>query len=80
LECLKRRNLSGDIHRCEDNIKTDLGETVCEGKLQTLCFEVILVGICTFTFSLPEKVAFESLLKLSYNLKMKVEYMIFIVF
>jgi hypothetical protein len=61
LECFKRRNLSGDIHRCEDNIKTDLGETVCESRLQTLCFEVILVGICTFTFISPEKSAFKSL-------------------
>jgi len=56
------------MHRCEDNIKTDLGETVCEGRLQTLCFEVILVGIYTFTFSLPEKLALTFLLKLSYNL------------
>jgi hypothetical protein len=56
------------MHRCEDNIKTDLGETVCEGRLQTLCFEVILVGIYTFTFSLPEKLALKFLLKLSYNL------------
>jgi hypothetical protein len=56
------------MRRCEDNIKTDLGEMVCEGRLQTLCFEVISVGIYTFTFSLPEQLALTFLLKLLYNL------------
>ena len=34
-----RRNLPGDIRRGVDYIKTNLGETVCEDRLQTLCFE-----------------------------------------